>query len=136
MTKRNLNILFAFSLVILLYSCEEDTFDDFSDPRDVFIGTWDVSESCYKDAYSVEIVKDPLNSAQVLVNNFWNWGYNEKPPAALVVGQKIYFNNAGFTDDELVVDGEGALDKNKITWQYQVFDGADITECEASYTLQ
>jgi len=119
---------------LMLFSCEEDNLDDFEDSREQFLGTWDVSENELKDAYSVTIVKNPANSSEVLINNFWNMTGN--PPAALVVGKKIYFNNANFFDSESEVNGEGFLNNDKITWQYKVFDGADEIEYEAIFTLQ
>ena len=130
-----LRLLFISCMSLILFSCEDENLDDFSDPREQFLGTWDVSENELKDAYSVEIVKNPSNSTQVLIKNFYNY-VTENSPAALVVGKKIYFNNAIFFDSETEVNGEGFLDKDKITWHYKVFDGADEKEYDAIYTRQ
>lgn len=134
MTKNILGLLFISCMSLMLFSCEESELDDFGDPREQFLGNWDVSENELKQAYSVSIVKNPSNSSEVLVNNFWNTTGN--PPSALVVDNKIYFSNAKFYDSESEVNGEGFLDKNQITWQYIVFDGADEIEYEAIFTLQ
>lgn len=134
MTKIILKAFFIIFLSLVLFSCDDDGLDDFSDPREQFLGNWNVSENELKDAYAVSIVKNPSNSTEVLINNFWNT--NGNPPAALVVGEKIYFDNASFFDSESKVNGEGFLNKNKITWQYKVFDGADEREYEAIFTLQ
>lgn len=123
-------------MLIPLISCDDENLDDFSDPREQFLGSWDVTESCFKDAYSVEIIKDPENSAQVLIKNFWNMGISSNPPAGLVVGKNIIFDKASFFDSESKVSGEGFIDNDKINWQYEVFDGADAYSCEATYTLQ
>jgi hypothetical protein len=127
-------LIFSFSF--FLFSCEEENTEEFDDPRDKLLGTWDVSEGCTKDAYSIEIIKDPLNSAYVLIRNFWNMGSSASPPSALVVGDKLYFDKSKFFDMELEVTGEGLFNKNTIAWQYEVFDGADVYSCEAVYTLQ
>jgi hypothetical protein len=122
-------------IALLLFSCEEESTNEFDDPRTKLLGTWDVSEGCLKDAYSVEIVNDPANSAHVLIKNFWNMGFTSIPPSALVVGDKLYLNKSGFFDTEMEVSGEGYFNKSTITWQYEVFDGADVYNCEAVYTL-
>jgi len=134
MTKNIVRLLFISCLSLILFSCDEDSLDEFNDPRDQFLGTWNVSENELKDAYAVNIVKNPSNSSEVLINNFWNTTGN--PPAALVVGKKIFFNEANFLDSESTVNGEGFLNNDKITWQYTVFDGADEKEYDAIYTLQ
>ncbi len=134
MTKNIVKLLFISCFSLVLFSCDEDSLDEFNDPRDQFLGTWNVSENELKDAYSVNIVKNPSNSSEVLIENFWNTTSN--PPAALVVGKKIYFNDAKFFDSESDVNGEGFLNNNKITWNYKVFDGADEIEYEAIFTRQ
>ncbi len=134
MMKIILRLLFLCCMSLMLFSCEEDSLDDLDDHREQFLGTWDVSENELKDAYSVTIVKNPSNSSEVLINNFWHMTGN--PPAALVIGKKIYFNNANFLDSESEVNGEGFLNNDKITWQYKVFDGADEIEYDAIFTLQ
>jgi len=134
MTKNIVKLLFISCFSLVLFSCDEDSLDEFNDPRDQFLGTWNVSENELKDAYSVNIVKNPSNSSEVVIENFWNTTSN--PPAALVVGKKIYFSNASFFDSESEVNGEGFLNDDKITWQYTVFDGADEIEYEAIFTLQ
>lgn len=134
MIKNSLRFFLIGCIGMLLFSCEDDILDDFADPREQFFGNWDVSENELKEAYSVSIVKNPSNSSEVLINNFWNTTGN--PPAALVVGQKIIFNEAQFLDSESEVNGEGFLDNNKITWNYKVFDGADEIEYDAIFTQQ
>lgn len=130
-------IYLLVNLVISLtfYSCtdEEDPLNP-QDDRDAFLGTWNVTESCTKEAYSVTIVKDPSNSSQVIIQNFWLIGFNEKPPYAIVAGttitipeQTICYNASN------TVSGSGKLDKGKIDWDYTVNDGADLWSCSATY---
>lgn len=136
MTFKNFRLTIIFSLMVFLLSCEEESTDEFEDPRMKFLGTWDVSEGCTRDAYEVEIISDPSNSANILIKNFWNMGNSGEAPSALVVGNNLYFNETPFFDSESEVSGEGNLDKNIIIWQYEVFDGGDIWVCDATYTKQ
>lgn len=129
-----LNLLF---IVILFSGCtleEEDPLNP-SDDRDQFLGTWNVSESCSKDAYQVTIEKDPSNSAQVLIYNFWLIGHQERPPYGIVAGDKLYIPNQYMCyDDSNEVDGDGDFYKEEITLSYSVNDGADLYNCTATYT--
>ncbi|MBN2175335.1 MAG: hypothetical protein JW731_14470 [Bacteroidales bacterium] len=137
---QNLNRFLGFSIFIMLFlvsltSCtdEENPFD-LTDDRDVFLGTWNVDETCTRDAYSVSIEKDPSNSSQVIINNFWLIGYQEKPPYAIVAGSSITIPKQAICDDgSNLVSGSGTLNKDKITWSYTVNDGADLYTCSAVY---
>jgi len=120
--------------ILLISSCTEDDNANPADDRDQFFGYWDVTETCNRDSYSVQIVADPSNSSQVLIKNFWLIGNNEKPPYAIVAGSTITIPkqlmcNNGTNE----VQGSGKLDKNKINWNYTVNDGADLYTCTAIY---
>lgn len=125
------NLLF---ILLLLFSCAEDDLTDFGDDRDAFIGKWNVVESCSKDAYSVTIDKDPSNSAQVLINNFWNTGNCSNVAYAIVAGESIFIPNQTFCSGAFKVDGSGGLYKGSVSWTYSVNDGADLFNCQATYT--
>jgi len=127
-----LTVLFFSSL--LLVSCVADETDDLVDARDQFLGNWNVSESCSKDAYSVSITKDPSNSSQVLIQNFWNTGNCSNYPYAIVAGNSLFIPKQDICDNAFEVDGNGSMSKETITWDYSVNDGADLFNCVATYT--
>jgi len=140
MQTRIVQVLFPLLVLFsafLMHSCELDeeenpvpTFD-----RDKFIGAWNVSESCSRDFYSVEIVANPANSSQVIIKNFWLIGFQEKPPYAIVSGNIITLPKQAICDNfSNEVSGSGKLDKNQITWNYTVNDGADLWSCSSTYT--
>jgi hypothetical protein len=118
---------------LFLLSCEEDT-TELPDDRDAFIGSWNVNESCVRDSYTVQIVADPSNSSQVLINNFWNTGNCGSAPYAIIAGNNIVIPTQDFCDGAFEVNGDGDLDKGTISWNYTVNDGADTYSCQASYT--
>lgn len=121
-------------LLFMLVSCLEDDTIDLLDDRDAFLGAWNVSESCSKDAYSVQIEKDPSNSAQVLIRNFWNTGNCGNSVYGIVAGSGIYIPTQNFCNGDFKADGSGEMVKEKITWSYTVNDGADLFTCVATYS--
>jgi len=127
----------TFLLIIpLFFSCVEgdDNNVNPSDSRDNYIGTWDVTESCSKDSYSVQIVADPNNNDRVFIKNFWLIGYQEAPPYAIIDGELItILKQSILNDGSLEVYGNGTLNKKKITWSYEINDGADKYSCSATY---
>ena len=130
---KTLSILNAVLIALLLSSCLEEDTNDLVDDRDAFLGSWNVTESCSKDSYSVQIVKDPSNSAQVLINNFWNTGNCGNPPYGIVAGSSIYLPQQEFCDGDLKLDGSGEMLKEQVDWSYSVNDGADLYNCDATY---
>ncbi|MBM3435798.1 MAG: hypothetical protein FJY07_06230 [Bacteroidetes bacterium] len=138
MAKNRLYILnLAVLFVLGLQSCTEDDLINPVDDRQAFIGTWNVTETCVKDAYTVTIEADPSNSAQVIINNFWLIGFQEKPPYAIVAGSSITIPNQTMCNDgSNTVSGSGLLKNGKIEWDYTVNDGADLFTCSAIYEPQ
>jgi hypothetical protein len=134
MTK-SITILFTLMVTLVLSSCtvEDDPLNP-TDDRDAFLGTWNVAESCVKEAYTVTIIKDPSNSSQVIIENFWLIGFNEKPPYAIVAGTTITIPEQAICyNASNIVSGSGKLEKSKINWDYTVNDGADLWSCTATY---
>jgi hypothetical protein len=128
-------ILFVLLLTLNFFSCTQDgEIINPLDDRDAFLGTWNVSESCIRDAYDVNIVVDPTNSSQVIIQNFWLIGYSEKPPYAIVAGTTITIPTQPMCySGSNIVSGSGKLNKGKIDWDYTVNDGADLWTCSATY---
>ena len=134
--KRFFCLVFVPVIVITILSCAEEDNDDLIDDRNKFIGTWNVNETCTRDSYSVEIIKDPSNSSQVIIKNFWLIGSHEKAPYAIVAGNNINIPKQQMCDNGAnEVSGSGTLSKNEkiINWDYTVNDGADLHNCSATY---
>ncbi len=128
--------LISFLLFTLfIFSCTEES-DIFNpvDDRDAFLGTWNVDETCNRIPYQVTIVKDPTNSSQVIITNFWLIGPDEKAPYAIVAGNSIVIPQQNiYNNEKTIVKGSGILNKNIIEWEYTVNDGADLYTCIATY---
>lgn len=129
-------LITAATMLMMITSCE--IFDDPvpSDPRDNFVGNWTVNEtsSLYGiNNYSATIVKDPNNSTQVLIRNFYHFGmeidtYAIPTLSSITIPQQNVCNHT--------VKGTGILNKGKIDWSYTVNDSADIDNVVAVYTKQ
>lgn len=117
-------------------SCELDSDPVTTDPRDNFVGTWIVDEQSTlfgNNNYTVTIRKDPDNSTQVLIANFYHFGnefdtYAITTIGSITVPQQEVCNH--------MVQGTGQRDRNKITWTYTVSDGADLDNVTAVFTKQ
>lgn len=135
-TKIRIVISLMLIIPLLFTSCavEDDNNVDPSDARDAYLGNWDVNESCSKDAYSVQIIADPNNENRVMIKNFWLIGNQESPPYAVIDDDIISIPTQSILNNgSLEVHGTGTLNKNKITWYYEINDGADLFSCSATY---
>jgi hypothetical protein len=127
-------LFLPFFTVILFTGCVDDNDSvDLIDDRDAFIGTWNVIETCSKDAYTVTITKHPGNSSQVLISNFWHVPFCQDLPYAIIAGKSMVLPLQSFCSNSFEVAGSGTLSKNKITLNYTVNDGADEYKCTAVY---
>jgi hypothetical protein len=79
-----LALLFAF-----LAGCKPETDDDFSLPRDRYIGSW-LCQDADGAGYRATISSDPSNSTQVIINNFFDLRGNV---TAIVTEGTITVNN-------------------------------------------
>jgi len=117
----------------MIIGCVNDEDPDPGDPRDKFLGTWKVSETCLKLNYEVEITYDPQNSSQVLINNFGNPGSGYQAAVAMVVNDKIYISEQE-TGENWLVSGEGSyLTSNEIEWEYNLTISGNLMQCNSTY---
>jgi hypothetical protein len=129
-------LITVIATLLFTTACELDNDPVTSDPRDNFTGNWVVNEqsSLYgTNNYTVSIRKDPDNSTQVLIANFYHFGTDFDAWAittinSITVPQQIVCSHT--------VQGSGQRDKNKITWTYTVNDGADLDNVTAVFTKQ
>jgi hypothetical protein len=125
----------ALIISLILFSCTDE--GDILNPqndRDAFLGIWNVTDSCFRNSYDVNIVVDSSNSTRVIIQNFWLIGYNEKPPYAIIAGSTITIPNQTMCYNKNdTVSGSGQLYKGKIKWDYTVNDGADLWTCTSTY---
>ncbi len=123
------NFVGVLSVMLLVTSCElgDDIVpDNGGDPRDNIVDTWrstEISAIYGKSSYLVDIAKEPLDSTEVVLSNFYNLGIDTEVKGTLN-GYKIYISVQVVNGNE--ISGEGTIDGNfsEIKFVYEVEDGS------------
>lgn len=120
-------------------SCIDEIDDPFADPVEKYLGNWKASESSTLFGpgyvYDVSISRNPSNSTEILISNFYMQGWNEKA-RALVTGNSLTILEQAICDGSILIKGNGQLSGGKITLTYTADDGADLDNVSATYTKQ
>jgi hypothetical protein len=90
-----------------------------------------VQESKKKLTYEVQITASPTNSAEVIINNFYNTGIK---PFAVITTSTITCPVQSFPSQQITINGAGTYSSEKINWVYYVNDGADLDTITAVYS--
>ena len=123
------NLAGVLSVMLLVTSCdlgEEINPDESGDPRDNIIDTWrstEISGIYGKSSYLVDIAKEPLDSTEVVLSNFYNLGINTEVKGTLN-GYKIYISVQVVNGNEISGEGTIAGDFSAINFVYKVEDGS------------
>ena len=121
------------SVMLLVSSCElgeENGIDNGDDPRDNIVDTWrstEISAIYGKSSYLVDISKEPLDSAEIVLSNFYNLGINTEVKGVLN-GYKIYISAQVVNGNEISGEGTLAGDYSVISFVYEVDDGSGETD--------
>ncbi len=123
-------------MCLVLISCtdEESILVPDVDPKDKFIGTWDVREEIGNQVTSnyVSIVSnDPNNSAQIVINNIYNLGASEKI-AALVAGNTLQISQAIITG--ITISGSGSYSGTGFILNLTVDEGDGPKQVKTTYS--
>ncbi len=131
--------LSVFLLIFFIFSgisCDPVDNDNVEpdDPRDVFIGSWSVNETCSKSNYTVVISKDQYNTSQVLLNNFANPNMGDHA-VGIVTTNKITLDPSQKIGNNWTVSGTGNhINKNLIEWSFLLEIAGTQESCVADYT--
>ncbi len=127
------NLAGILSVLLLVGSCEfgeENGSDNGDDPRDNIVDTWrstEISAIYGKSNYLVDISKEPLDSTEIVLSNFYNLGIDTEIKGVLN-GYKIYISVQVVNGNELSGEGTISGDFNVITFVYEVKDGSGETD--------
>jgi len=130
-----LKLLFFGVLLSLLAGCTPEGDDDFSLPRDKYIGSWFCQDS-NGAGYHATISSDPSNSTQVLINNFFDL---RGTVFAIVTDESITVTNQKMQgiQGNYWCEGLGALSrKNGVYTIYWRLYAAGDEEITSIYTKQ
>ena len=135
----NKNIILFTVLLAINFSCEGILdLTDPTNPRDNLIDVW----TCFEDSeqfksttgtYTVEIIKDPTDSSQVLIKNFYNLNTG-KYVIAHLSGNRLSVSSQEI--EGFVFNGNGTISANysQIDWSYTVdFPDGDVDNVTAVY---
>lgn len=96
--------------------------DNELNPIDKYIGTWNVSDQGSRLNYQVVIDYNPLNSAEVLLENFADLGNSA---VGLVIGNSIAIEAQSLTENDVVSGSGSFVNENKLSFNYQLDNGID-----------
>lgn len=132
--------LFLFATVLtvsVLSSCAPEEEPTPADPRDPFVASWSVAENSSQigfTPYTVHINKSTTNTNQVLIENFYNIGFNYKAVAD-ISGTTVTINQQTYNGNQLHGGGQ-KTGANSISLTYYVDNGSSVDTCTATLTRQ
>jgi hypothetical protein len=129
-------LILGMLLLTSFLACDPNAGDpvDPGDPRDKFLGDWNVNETCNRGNYYVTIYADSGNSTQVLLHGFGNPGPNSDDAVGLVVSDKIIVASQTIGEG-WTISGEGTYQSNgTITWTYTLVIGPSTLDCTAVFS--
>ena len=117
------------SVLLLVTSCEfgeEIDPDNSDDPRDNIVDTWrstEISAIYGKSNFYVDIAKEPLDSTELVLSNFYNLGVDTEVKGTLN-GYKIYISVQVVNGNKIFGEGTIAGNYSAIDFVYEVDDGS------------
>ena len=119
-----------FSLgILLLGSCA--TTPDGEDDIEKYIGTWNVSDQAVRINYTVSIVANPSNSAEILLNNFADLNTSA---VGLVVGNSVIIDEQSLGSNYFVNGSGSYINSGKLEFNFALNDGIDNESRVAVFT--
>lgn len=117
-------------MVLVFGSCIPVEDDDLN-PVDKFVGTWSVSDQAVRLNYQVVVWANPLNSSEVLLDNYADLG---STAVGLVVGSTIVLDSQLLSETDMVSGTGSYVSNTKLTFDYQLNDGIDTESRTAVFT--
>ena len=130
--KKSSLLQFAIVICVLLaQSCAVEDDTAYTDPREKFIGVWNVNDQPGRINYEVNIAKDPAQSANLLLYNFADMGGSAN---GLVVGNRIIIDKQEIGSD-FSSNGIGTyITSNKLEFEFVLDDGIEQEPRVAVYS--
>ena len=121
---------------IVFTSCEIDQEEPYADPVEKFLGEWKCEETSevYGPGYNYDVIitRNPENSTEIVIANFYMQGMRETA-IALVTGNSMTIYEQKICDDTIIIEGSGRYEKGEIHLTYTANDGADLDNVMARY---
>lgn len=133
--RKNKEILFLLTLVMLAFSACTPENDNTGDDRDKFTGSW----TC-RDSNTTTGVTDPLYSVSIskigvddtiMISNFYNLG-GSTFVKAVVSGTSVVIPNQ--YDDSYLINGSGIYSNSEVKLNYSASLGSSMSNISAKYS--
>jgi hypothetical protein len=118
-----LKAIYFITILFLFQSCAIEDDSGYTDPREKFLGTWSVSDQPGRINYTVNISKNPAQSANVLLNNFADMGGSAD---GLVVGSKIIIDKQAIGNDFLSSGTGTYISEKRLEFTFVLDDGIEL----------
>jgi hypothetical protein len=123
-------------MCVVLASCtdEETVLVPDVDPKDKFIGTWNVHEEIGNQVtgnYSSVVTSNPSNTSQIIINNIYNLGTTANI-SALVANNSLNISQTSITG--ISISGSGTYSGNGFIIYLTVNEGNGPIQVKTTYT--
>ncbi len=132
--KNKIIAFLALGLMTLVSCTETDPLEPDVDPRDKFLGTWNVQETIdgqVSGAYQSNVEYDSGNTARIRIGNIYNLG-TSAAITVLVAGNSLDISSQSVTG--ITISGTGLYSGAGFTLNYTANDGSDNIIVQAVYT--
>jgi hypothetical protein len=130
-------LVFAALASVLYSGCETVDNTTGDDPRDAYLGEWQLIESFKStegQSYIITITKDPNNSSQVIIGNLGNPGSQDITVKGLVTSGKVVVS-AQNMGNGWTIEGSGSFSnvaKTLMAWTYSITAGGNKDDYTAT----
>jgi len=123
-------------LCLVLVSCtdEEPLLIQDTDPKEKFIGTWNVREEIGNQVtgnYTSVVTSNPNNTSQIIINNIYNLGANANIPA-LVANNSLSISQSTITG--ISISGSGTYSDTGFIIYLTVDEGNGTSQVKTTYS--
>lgn len=122
MMKRWLYLSFFMLLGFTACLPDDGSIPDETDPAMAFVGNWSVSDNALKLNYEVQIIKNPQNSTEILLNNFAGSGDRA---VGLVTGKTVTLFSQTLGNGWRVSGRGQYKSSSRLEFQYSLSIGGD-----------
>lgn len=123
-------------LCLVLVSCtdEEPLLIQDTDPKEKFVGTWNVREEIGNQVtgnYTSVVTSNPNNTSQIIINNIYNLGANANIPA-LVANNSLSISQSTITG--ISISGSGTYGGSGFIIYLTVDEGSGTSQVKTTYS--
>ena len=123
-----------FCLVLVSCSDEEPLLIQDTDPKEKFIGTWNVREEIGNQVtgnYLSVVTSNPSNTSQIIINNIYNLG-STASISALVANNSLSISEANITG--ISISGSGTYSGSGFIVNLTVDEGSGPIQVKTTYS--